>query len=203
MTVTALRQTGPDEAAVCLSGGEEIRTTLNVVADLRLFAGCELEEEALRKLREASSLALTKKRALELLGRRAMSAKELFDKLVCKGEAEANAAAAVRWLLDNRLLDDESYAAAIVRHYAAKGYGEGRIRQELYRRGIERGLWDAALGEKPEETDALDRYIASHLRDPQDREQVRKVGAALYRRGYGWEEIRSALRRYSVDTEEE
>ena len=52
MTVTALRQTGPDEAAVCLSGGEEIRTTLNVVADLRLFAGCELEEEALRKLRE-------------------------------------------------------------------------------------------------------------------------------------------------------
>ena len=203
MTVTALRQTAPDRVTVCLSGGEEIPTTLNVVADLRLYAGCELEEEVLRKLRDASSLALTKNRALEMLSRRAMSAKELSDKLIRKGETEENAAAAVRWLLDNRLLDDESYAAAIVRHYAAKGYGEGRIRQELYRRGIGRELWDAALGEKPEETDALDRYIASHLRDAKDREQLRKVSAALYRRGYGWEEIRAALRRCSVETEEE
>ena len=203
MTVTALRQTSPDGVTVCLSDGAEIRATLNVVADLRLYVGCELEEEALRKLREASSLALTKKRALELLGRRAMSAKELFDKLVCKGEAEANAAAAVRWLLDNRLLDDEGYAAAVVRHYAAKGYGAGRIRQELFRRGIERELWDAALEEQPDGREQLDKFIAARLRDPKDREQVRNVSAALFRRGFSWEEIRSALRRYSVEPEDE
>ncbi len=203
MTVTALRQTSPDGLTVCLSGGEEIRATLNVVTDLRLYVGCELEEEALRKLREASSLALTKKRALELLSGRPMSAKELYDKLLRKGETEEHAAAAVRWLSDNRLLDDESYAAAVVRHYAAKGYGAGRLRQELYRRGIDRELWDAALEEKPDGQETIDRLIAARLRDPSDRDQVRKVSAALYRRGYSWEEIRSALRRYSVDTEDE
>lgn len=203
MTVTALRQTGSDRVAVCLSDGSEIKTTLNVVADLRLYVGCELEEEALRKLREASSLALTKTKALELLSRRPMSSKELRDKLLQKGESEARADECVRWLLDNRLLDDESYAAAVTRHYAAKGYGDGRIRQELYRRGVGRELWDDALGEKPDNRDSMDRYIAAHLRDPDDREQVRKVSAALFRRGWSWEEIRSALRRYSVETEED
>ncbi len=203
MTVTALRRTAPDRVTVCLSDGSEIRATLNVVADLRLYAGCELEEEALRKLRDASSLALAKNRALELLSRRPMSSRELRDKLVQKGESEERAEACVRWLRENRLLDDESYAADVARHCAAKGYGAGRIRQELFRRGVERELWDAALEEKPDNRDSLDRYIASHLRDPKDRGQVRKVSAALYRRGWSWEEIRSALRRYSVETEDE
>ena len=203
MTVTALRQTSPDRVTVCLSDGEEIKATLNVVADLRLYAGCELEEEALRKLREASSLALTRGRALELLSRRPMSAKELYEKLLHKGESETNAAAAVRWLLDNRLLDDESYAASVARHYAAKGYGAGRIRTELRRRGVERELWDEALENRPDGQEKLDKFIASRLRDPEDREQVRKLSAALFRRGWSWEEIRSALRRYSVEPEDE
>ena len=203
MTVTALRQTSSDGVTVCLSDGSEIKTTLNVAADLRLYVGCVLEEEALRKLREASSLALTKKRALELLSRRPLSVRELRGKLLQKGETEDRADACVRWLLDNRLLDDESYAEAVVRHYAAKGCGAGRIRQELSRRGIERELRDAALENRPDNSDSMDRYIASHLRDPEDREQVRKVSAALFRRGWSWEEIRSALRRYSVETEDE
>ena len=203
MTVTALRQTAPDRVTVCLSDGSEIRATLNVVADLRLYVGCELEEEALRALRDASSLALTKERALELLSRRPMSARELRDKLVQKGEPESRAEACVGWLRELGLLDDESYAAAVARHYAAKGYGDGRIRQELYRRGVGRELWDGAFSEKPDNRDSLDRYIASHLRDPKDRGQVRKVSAALFRRGWSWEEIRSALRRYCVETEEE
>ena len=29
--------------------------------------------------------------------------------------------------MDKGLLDEGAYAAAIVRHYAAKGYGEGRV----------------------------------------------------------------------------
>lgn len=203
MTVTALRQTSPDRVTVCLSDGEEIKATLNVVADLRLYAGCELEEEALRKLREASSLALTKSRALELLSRRPMSARELRDKLVQKGEPEARAEACVVWLRELGLLDDESYAAAVARHYAAKGYGDGRIRQELYRRGVGRELWDGALENRPDGQEELDKFIASRLRDPEDREQVRKLSAALFRRGWSWEEIRSALRRYSVEPEDE
>ena len=86
-----------------------------------------------------------------------------------------------------------------MRHYAAKGYGEGRVRAELQRRGIPRELLDEALAAMPEDTSKIDKYIASRLRDPGDRDEVRKLSAALYRRGFSGEEIRSALRRFEVE----
>ena len=76
------------------------------------------------------------------------------------------------------------------------------MRAELSRRGVDRELWDDTLEAMPENTDKLDRFIAARLTDPEDRDQVRKVSAALYRRGYSWEEIRSALRRFNAETEE-
>ena len=200
--VSALRQTSPGRVTVTLCGGEEIKTTLNVITDLRLYSGRELDEEELKALRAASASALARNRAMELLSRRPMSEKELVDKLIRKGEDEETAADCARWLRENGFLNDESYAAAVARHYAAKGYGPGRVRAELSRRGVDRELWDDTLEAIPENTDKLDRFIAARLTDPEDRDQVRKVSAALYRRGYSWEEIRSALRRFNAETEE-
>ena len=200
--VSAMRQTSPGRVTVTLCGGEEIKTTLNVVTDLRLYSGRELDEEELRELRAASAAALARNRAMELLSRRPMSEKELIDKLIRKGEDEETAADCARWLRENGFLDDESYAAAVARHYAAKGYGPGRVRAELSRRGVDRELWDDTIEAMPENSEKMDRFIAARLTDPEDREQVRKVSAALYRRGYSWEEIRSALRRFNAETEE-
>ena len=200
--VSAMRQTSPGRVTVTLCGGEEIKTTLNVVTDLRLYSGRELDGEELRELRAASAAALARNRAMELLSRRPMSEKELIDKLIRKGEDEETAADCARWLRENGFLDDESYAAAVARHYAAKGYGPGRVRAELSRRGVDRELWDDTIEAMPENSEKMDRFIAARLTDPEDREQVRKVSAALYRRGYSWEEIRSALRRFNAETEE-
>ena len=200
--VSAMRQTSPGRVTVTLCGGEEIKTTLNVVTDLRLYAGRELDGEELKELRAASRSALARNRAMELLSRRPMSEKELIDKLIRKGEDEETAADCARWLRENGFLDDESYAAAVARHYAAKGYGPGRVRAELSRRGVDRELWDDTIEAMPENSEKMDRFIAARLTDPEDREQVRKVSAALYRRGYSWEEIRSALGRFHAETEE-
>lgn len=200
--VSAMRQTSPGRVTVTLCGGEEIKTTLNVVTDLRLYSGRELDGEELKALRSASRSALARNRAMELLSRRPMSEKELIDKLIRKGEDEETAADCARWLRENGFLDDESYAAAVARHYAAKGYGPGRVRAELSRRGVDRELWDGTIEAMPENSDKMDRFIASRLTDPEDRDQIRKVSAALYRRGYSWEEIHSALRRFNAETEE-
>lgn len=200
-SITSLRQTAPERVSIALSNGEEIASTVGVVADLRLYRGQELDADRLEEIRNASALALLKGKALEILSRRPLSAKELNDKLVQKGADPRSAAACVRWLLDQRLLDDESYAAAVVRHYTAKGYGPGRIRQELNRRGVPRDYWDEALGQRPDNTEKIDRLIAARLHDPDNRDEVRKVTAALFRRGFGWDEIRAALARFSAEAE--
>ena len=202
-TIAALRQTASDRVTVLLESGEEIKTTLNVVTDLRLYAGRELDGAELTRLRAATAAARTRARALDLLSRRAMSEKELFDKLVSKGEDERAAAETVAWLVQNRLLDDESYAASVARHYSARGYGAGRVRQELQRRGLDRSLWDEAMGQVSPAQDRIDKFIAARLKDPEDRDQVRKVTAALARRGFGWDEIREALARFRAELEEE
>ena len=202
MLITAIRQTSSDRLTVVLEDESEIRSTLGVITDLRLYSGRDLEEDALEELRRRSARALGRERALELISRRVMSRKELRDKLLQKGETEDTAEYCAQWLEENGFLNDESYAAAVARHYAAKGYGTGRVRSELSRRGIARELWDEAMEAMPEPDDKLEKFISSRLRDPQDRTQVQKISNALYRRGYSWEEIRSALRRHQAQIEE-
>ena len=195
MLVSALRQTSPGRVTVCFDDGTEIKSTLAVVTDMRLFSGKDLDEEQVKELKSSSLLSMARDRCIEMLSRRRMSRKELIDKLIKKGESEETAEFCADWLEEKGFLDDEGYAAAVARHYANKGYGAGRVRSELHRRGVERELWDEALDNMPSSDDKLDKLISSKLKDPDDREQVRKVSASLYRRGYSWDEIRSALRR--------
>lgn len=197
MIITALRQTSSDRVTVALEDGSEIKSSLGVVTDWRLFTGKTLDEEELALLRRDSSRSLARDRALELISRRLLSRREVRDKLLQKGVDEDAADYSVNWLSDHGFLNDESYAAAVARHYAAKGYGAGRVRSELSRRGVDRELWDEAVENMPETDGRLDKLIAARLKDPADRDQIRKVSAALFRRGYSWEEIRSALRRYT------
>ena len=53
----------------------------------------------------------------------------------------------------------------------------------------------------PENEDKIDKFIASLLHDPEDRDEVRKLSNALYRRGYSWDEIRRALERHRAEAE--
>jgi regulatory protein len=203
MLISDIRQTSPGRMTVGLDNGSEIKTTLGVVTDLRLFSGRELDEEKLEKLKTASVRALARERAIEMLSRRSMSRAEMVKKLIEKGEDEDTAEYCADWLVEHSLIDDESYAAAVVRHYAAKGYGAGRVRAELGRRGISRELWENALSSMPENDDKIDRFISARLTDPDDRDAVRKISQALFRRGYSWDEIRSALERHRAEIQED
>ena len=131
-----------------------------------------------------------------------MSSKELLNRLKEKGESPENAVQTVQWLLDLRLLNDEEYAAMCVRHYAAKGYGPEKIRNELFRRGIPKDLWDNALLSLPEQDDQIDRLLQKKLRSHSPgRDELRKAADFLYRRGFHREEIQAAIQRYCNDSE--
>lgn len=201
MRITDIHQTSPGRLTVILGDGTEVKSTLSVITDMRLYFGRELDTADIEELKTASIRALAREKALEYLSRRQMSCAELKKKLIDKGEDEDVADYCVQWLEEHSLIDDESYAAAVARHYSAKGYGAGRVRAELSRRGISRELWDGALDAMPESNDKIDRFITSRLKDPGDRDAVRKLSQALYRRGYSWDEIRHALERHKADAD--
>lgn len=137
-----------------------------------------------------------KARALKILERRDVSRKMLFDKLTEKGVADADAEEVADWLCGLGVVNDERFAGLVVRHYAAKGYGERRIREELYRRGIDRELWDAALEELTGSDERLDRLLGAKLRGDASPENLQRTQNYLLRRGYSWEDVREATERY-------
>lgn len=195
-----------DRFVLKLENGDSFVCTAAEAADFALYPGRELTEEELERLRAASALSRCKERAAALLAYRAMSAGELERKLIEKGESPDNAAAAVERLAELGALDDEGYAKSVARHYAAKGWGPARVREELRRRRVPREYWDDALAEYEERTgqdETLERLLRRRLSDPADPAQRKKAADALRRRGFAWEEIRDAIERIAQDVEEE
>ena len=153
--------------------------------------------------KQEKPLDRTKRLALDYL-KRPHSEKELRDKLREKGCAPEDVDTVAALCIDYGFVNDAEYAGQIARHYAAMGYGPGRVRTELKRRGVPPEYWDEAMAELPQDTDTIDRLLAVKLRgrDATDRKERDKAAAALFRRGFSWDEIRAALRRYGADDEE-
>ena len=143
-------------------------------------------------------LERAKARALRLLERRDYSKAELAAKLAEKGEEPEAAEQAAKRMAELGFVNDENYAGMVVRHYAAKGCGRQRIREELRRRRVPRELWDAALEELPDQTETLYRLLETRLRGKApEGEELRRACAYLVRRGFAWDEVREAAARLS------
>lgn len=186
-----------------LEDGAELRCGPREVMDLNLSPGMELDQEALEELRDACEAYSVRIKAAEQLSRRAMSAGELERKLLEKGASPEHAEAAVRRMIDLGVIDEAVYAEMIVRRCGTKGYGRRRAEQELMRRRVPREYWSDALAALPAAEDKLDALIAARLKGTvPDAAQRKKLAAYLQRRGYSWEEIGSALRRWEAGPED-
>ena len=201
MKLIEIKQTSPERFTLIFDDGRQIKSSLGVITERFLHSGAELSDAEYDELYSASTLSLAKARALRIINTRPMSRKEMYDRLITKGETPDNAELCADWLCDMGLINDRSYASSVVRHYAVKGYGPSRIKQELKRHGLSRELWDEALEELPEQYDYVDRFLRSRLNDPEDRAQIKKVSDALFRRGYSWEQIKHALNNFNSQEE--
>lgn len=198
MTLREIKQTSPERFTLIFDDGTELKTTLGIITGRFIRSGMDFDEEAYNELVSASGLAMAKARALRIINARPMSREELRKRLIEKGETPENAEDCADWLCHMGLINDAEYAGSVVRHYAAKGYGSARIKQELRRHGVPREMWDEVMLQMPEQDAYLERFIRSRLHDPGDRAQVKKVSDALFRRGYSWEQIKHALNEFDT-----
>lgn len=198
MTLREIKQTSPERFTLIFDDGTELKTTLGIITGRFIRSGMYFDEEAYNELVSASGLAMAKARALRIINARPMSREELRKRLIEKGETPENAEACADWLCRMGLINDAEYAGSVVRHYAAKGYGSARIKQELRHHGVPREMWDEAMLQMPEQDAYLERFIRARLSEPGDRAQVKKVSDALFRRGYSWEQIKHALNEFDT-----
>ena len=187
-----------------LEDGSILRIGENQVVDFALYTGKELSEEEAEALQGSAQRQQRKEKALELLARKPQSRWELEKKLAQWGADEDEVQTVCDRMEQLGYLNDAEYAARVVRHYSAKGFGPGKLRDELYRRGVPRDLWQEAMDQAEDPAQSIDAFVAKKLAGKTaDRQILKKVSDALARRGYRWPDINDALRRYGAETEEE
>lgn len=196
---------------VWLDDGALLRVTENEVISFALYAGMELSDEVYDRLTEAAGTSAVRAKALDLISARPLSRRELIQKLTRTRDREKpplataeQAEDAANWLEDLGYLNDAEYARTVARHYSAKGYGERKLRDELFRRGVPREYWDEALEEAQPPEDGVDAFLQSRLKGRvPDEKDLKKCSDALARRGFRWDQIKEGLRRYGADLEED
>lgn len=187
-----------------LENGAIIRVTEDELLRFRLREGMELTDETLAQLQKSAKTSSTKAQAVNMIASRPLSKKELQKRLQRKGSDEEDAQAAVAWLEGMGAVNDAAYAASLVRHYSTRGYGVGRIREELQRRGVPRELWEDALEERSDSAETLDTLIRKKCKgDLDDPKERKRVCDALLRRGFSWSEVKAALSRYTEILEDD
>lgn len=192
-----------ERVLVFLEEGDPLRITGHELLQFGLYPGMDLSPQLVVQLQAAGQRSESRVKAAQLASGRMLSRKELTDKLSRKGIDPDTAEETADWLESLGAVDDAAYAGVIARHYAASGYGPGRVRQELQKRGVSRELWDDALSQLPDSADAIDRFLQKKLsgRTP-DRTTLKKLSDALLRRGFSWSDIRPALNRLGEEIDE-
>ena len=189
---------------VFLEDGACLKITEQELLDFGLRSGDQLDEGALERLKEAAGASNARASAAELIGRRAMSRRDLERKLREKGASEAEARYAAEWLEAIGALNDAEYAAALVRHCAQLGYGPARVREKLYEKGVPRELWEEALEELPADGGQVEDFLRSKLRGRiPDEKEKRRLTNALLRRGFPGGEVKAAWRRMGEEVQED
>ncbi len=183
------------------SDGTTMRLYRQTVEDFGLYPGLEMDEAQMQKLQVSAGEMSAKMRAVRIVAASSVSKQDLQRRLVQKGENPDQAKQAVQWMAELHLVDDQQTAKQIVQRCIHKGYGVARAKQALYEKRIPKECWEEALAEYPNQLDAIEAFLRSHLQSADDPKQLRKTVDALMRKGHSYSRIKQALSRLSVDTE--
>lgn len=187
---------------VAFADGTTMRLYRQTVEDFGLYAGMELEQEQLNALRDAAGQMSAKMRAVRIVSASSVSKRDLQQRLVKKGETEAQAAEAVAWMEELNLLDDRQTAEQIVSRCIRSGYGRARAKQALYEKKIPRELWEDALAGYPDQQDKIMEFLNARLRGSWEERELKRAIDALVRRGHSYSDIQHCLRQLQLDGED-
>ena len=149
--------------------------------------------------------AQAKEKALRLLEFRSHSEKELRDKLIRAGANSEDLPEIFDFLREYSFVNDAEYAKKLARDLQnLNKYGIRRIREELKSRGIfGEDLENAMLELSCEEEDQLFPLMERKLSGNFDKKNIERAIRYFAYRGYGYDDIKSAIERVRGEALEE
>ncbi|MBQ7989829.1 MAG: regulatory protein RecX [Oscillospiraceae bacterium] len=183
---------------MCLTllGKGEAKIYLNrdIAAKYSLSRGMTVTADFIRSVMRDNDIRRATERALYLLEYRERSRRELHDKLRSTYNEDICQAVCDR-LEEKGIIDDYAYAEHLTEELSERRhYGRQRIRQELYRRGIDSETISDMIRSLSDD-DAAEQIVCLIRQKYADKlaESPDKVKNALARRGYTYSQIKQAV----------
>lgn len=168
-------------------------------------SGDEIDDGDLAAFKEAAGSRLAFNSAMFSLDLRDHSQREMRKKLSAKFD-ENSANEAVEKLVDLGLINDRRYAENLTRElFERKKYGKNRVKNELFRRGIDSEIINDVIENYENENDTdnvktiVDIIRKKYYNKLVDEKSRQRVVAALVRLGYSFSDIRQAMSEFSSD----
>lgn len=197
MTITQLQETKKGRFSVFADGSFLFSVHKDTfLLRPELAVGRQVTAEVLEEIRLADEELSCKEKALTLLEYSSQSAGRLAEKL-SRFYPKETVEKTVARLTELGLLDDLDYGRRLAADLInLRGYSLGRVRQELYKRRLDRETIDRVM-EEIGDLDQIGPIVAlvekKYLEKLREDRGWEKVAAALQRRGYQYDEIRDAL----------
>ena len=195
----------PDRAGrrtVRFNDGSEMRLYRQTMEDFGLYTGVELSTQDMKKLVEAAGEMSARMRAVRIVSASSVSKRDLEQRLVAKGENPDQARAAVQWMEDLDLVNDQKVAAQIVERCINKGYGLARAKQALYEKRVPKECWAEALEGYPDQIQVILQTLRENLTQTSDVRGKKRVIDALIRKGHSYCLIKRAMEQLSYNTDD-
>lgn len=202
MLVTAVEPRRKSLSALYIDGEFAMKLDTETLLINHIKAGVEISDEQLHQLIEDSNNKRAKEKALWLISYRDHSKKELVDKIK-RTSSEESAVAAVERLTELGLVNDEAYARRYFKELTqgSKHLSPRGARYKLMEKGIDRELIDSIVEETDiDEREQIRTIINNKYRSfNADEKSKKRTVAALQRKGFRWEDIKSVMEEYEEE----
>lgn len=203
MFITGIKKEKKHLVRIMLSDGAEVFLDSDIPSEESLSEGKDISEEELKALLEESDYRRAKSRALWYLDRTDHTEKGLYEKLVRAGFGKKASARVIAKLCELGLLDDRRYAERMAERCAEANVSKRQTVSKLLLKGIPlelaKEVTDGLDTDGVEQITALiERKYQNKLYEEGGRQ---KVFAALARKGFSFEDIKTALKKYDQELE--
>lgn len=198
MKITAIEPKRKGLSALYIDGEFAFKLDTEILLSHRVEVGCDIDDEKLKEVLDASNIKRAKDKAMWLISYRDYSKNELIKKVAKDSSLDA-AQKAVERLCELGLVNDESYA----RRYAGdllniKHLSKSGAVRKLIEKGIDRDLAKDTVDSIEIDTSDSIRAVINkkYAKNLSDEKGKRRCVNSLLRLGYSYSDIKSVLNEY-------
>lgn len=199
MQITDIKKEKLHLTKVSLSNGEDVLIDNDVCSEHYLKKGDELSDENLNDLIFQSQFERAKSRAVWYLDRKDRTSKDLYNKLCLAGFDKKASAKVIARLQEVGLIDDRRFAENYALRLIECNISKREALQKMLQKGVPYDMAKYVLSNcDADEAEQINALIDKKYRTKLLNENgVQKVYAALIRKGFSYDAVKTALKNYT------